>query len=43
MSERGKAAAAVELAKQLQERIRLRGCKEEFVPSADLLEEGKVG
>ena len=42
ISERGKAAAAAELAKQLQERIRLRGCKEEFVPNAELLAEGKV-
>lgn len=83
ISERGKAAAAVELSKQLQvrrcaaphcglcrrsvrsqstlsfprclsnaasrlslwtpqERIRLRGCKEEFVANAELLEEGKV-
>lgn len=42
ISERGKAAAAAELAKQLQQRIRQRGCKEEFVAKADLLAEGKV-
>ncbi|KAL4437252.1 hypothetical protein ABPG75_004391 [Micractinium tetrahymenae] len=42
ISERGKAAAAAELAKQLQQRIRQRGCKEEFVPNADLLGEGQV-
>ncbi|KAL4439433.1 hypothetical protein ABPG77_008762 [Micractinium sp. CCAP 211/92] len=42
ISERGKAAAAAELAKQLQGRIRQRGCKEEFVPNADLLAEGQV-
>lgn len=35
--------AAVELAKQLQQRIKQRGCKEEFVPNAEMLEEGKVG
>lgn len=35
--------AAVELSKQLQQRIKQRGCREEFVPSVDMLEQGKVG
>ena len=42
ISERGKAAAAVELAKQLQGRIKTRGCREEFVAKAELLEQGLV-
>jgi hypothetical protein len=42
ISERGRAAAAAELAKQLQARIRQRGCREEFVPDAALLAEGRV-
>lgn len=35
--------AAVELSKQLQQRIKQRGCCEEFVPNVDMLEQGKVG
>lgn len=42
ISDRGKAQAAMELAKQLQERMRQRGCREEFVPNAELFEQGKV-
>lgn len=36
------AQAAVELAKQLQQRIKQRGCREEFVPNAEMLEQGKA-
>lgn len=42
ISERGKMQAAVELSKQLQQRIKQRGCCEEFVPNVDMLEQGKV-
>jgi hypothetical protein len=42
ISERGKMQAAVELSKQLQQRIKQRGCREEFVANADVLEQGKV-
>lgn len=37
-----KPAARRRCRRVLQERMRLRGCKEEFVPSAELLAEGKV-
>lgn len=32
----------MELAKQLQQRIKQRGCREEFVPNAEMLEQGKA-
>lgn len=35
--------AAVELSKQLQQRIKQRGCREEFVANTEMLEQGKVG
>ncbi len=43
ISERGKQSAAEEMARQMLVRIRTRGCKEEFLPNADLLPLGKVG
>ena len=42
ISERGRGAAAVELAKDMQLRMKQQGCKEEFVPNADLLADGLV-
>lgn len=43
ISQRGKAAAAEEKARQLVEMIKNRGCKEDFVPNPTLVLEGKVG
>lgn len=42
ISERGKQAAAEENAKQLQQAIKDRGCKEEFLPNPELLILGQV-
>lgn len=42
ISERGKAQAALELSKQLQQRIEARGCREAFLPNEELLAIGKV-
>jgi hypothetical protein len=42
ISERGRAAAAEELAKQLVAKIRARGCREEFLPDPALMAEGRV-
>jgi len=42
ISDRGKTAAAEELAKQMLVKIQSRGCKEDFIPNPDLLSEGKV-
>lgn len=43
ISERGKAAAAEELAKQTLVKIKSRGCKEEYLVDLDLVAEGRVG
>ncbi len=32
----------MELSKQLQQRIKQRGCREEFVANTEMLEQGKV-
>jgi hypothetical protein len=42
ISERGKVAAAEELAKSMIVKIKTRGCKEEFLINQDLIQEGKV-
>ena len=42
ISDRGKAAAAEELMKQMLVKIKSRGCKEEFLVNHDLLAQGKV-
>lgn len=42
MSDRGRAAAAEELAKQMMVKIESRGCKEEFILNPDKLPEGEV-
>ncbi|KAL6778629.1 hypothetical protein ACKKBF_B15510 [Auxenochlorella protothecoides x Auxenochlorella symbiontica] len=42
ISERGKAAAALETVKELQTRMKLRGCKEVFEANEELLAEGRV-
>ncbi len=42
ISERGKAQAAEELAKQLLARMKSRGCKEEFILDSTLVENGQV-
>jgi hypothetical protein len=42
LSDRGKNAAAEELAKQQLVKIRSRGCKEDFLPNLELLAQGEV-
>ncbi len=42
ISDRGKVAAAEELAKSMLVKIKTRGCKEEFLVNQDLIQEGKV-
>ncbi|KAL4530637.1 hypothetical protein Ndes2437B_g04120 [Nannochloris sp. 'desiccata'] len=42
ISDRGKVAAAEELAKSMIVKIKSRGCKEEFLVNQDLIQEGKV-
>jgi len=42
ISARGKRGAAEEQCRQLQEQLRLMGCKEEFTPNEQLLDDGMV-